>query len=588
PSWLQRPSSFAMAVEACPRSPHRSRPSAAARARGPHSHGGAAVVVWVAGRRQARERGGWACGGVGIWPAGRTGAAVLRVLPPDGRGHPLWAPALRPVPPDAEGADLPDVPQSDAEARAGRLCGPGPRGAPLGFAPLQRAYRLARRGTSAEACQARSAIANAFAARLREGGLGSLAAALPAAPLDEPVVQSALDDLVAGLEQRVSSFASLLRLAAQAPSMKRAAPCLCHSLSRVIMSAVQRLVPALTPEQLQANAGDLARLRFELGVDGEVLSFHLQEALLTCLAEEFSTRVARRFICATAALVKHGLLVETVESYVAQVFAARAACFITSATMRDLDVFEEEILPRMPMTPLWDDARDTLNRSVSRQVDLCVRVREFSSSVCKQPSKAEQVRLVHIRQLVRGMQQLDRDALGPGPGCAASPAVGLPPTTPQRQRSWHRQALPRSGSCQSTPDRSRPASRAGGDWSRPASRAGDWSRPASRAGLAKAGADWSRQASRAGLAGAAGAERSRPALHAGLASAGAADWGFAVAEAADWGRPASREKTASMRGRSAADPGALPEAVLVGGGWACRPTLPQQRRRQRSRPASRA
>merc|ERR1711897_50120 len=103
--------------------------------------------------------------------------------------------------------------------------------------------------------------------------------------------------------------------------------------ARTLTMAVQRIVPALPPEQLRARAGDLARLRFELGVDGEILSFHLQEALLACLAEEFSSLVAKRFVFAVAALVAERLLEESLESYIAQVFSARAACFLTTASI---------------------------------------------------------------------------------------------------------------------------------------------------------------------------------------------------------------------------------------------------------------
>lgn len=277
---------------------------------------------------------------------------------------------------------------------------------------LQRAYRRASSVPSAEAKRAKVTLTAYAIERLQLlRTLPEFSAALALLPLSEPTVLALAKQRIDAGARQVCNVAGLAVLVSELQGLREESAVLTPIVDRAVMEAAQRVVAGLSLRQLEVGAADLAEVWRQPGIDTQLLTFSLQEALTHSLDDEFTQDVARAFACAAKALTAKRLVDESTEGYVASLFAARMSSFISAASFGDVEQVEAEVLPRLPRTPAWREASLKILRDIERQTKVLRHIRSSASPLAS-------------------------------PLSASASASAPPPSSPQRHRSLREAGRP--------------------------------------------------------------------------------------------------------------------------------------------------
>jgi len=288
---------------------------------------------------------------------------------------------------------------------------------------LHRAHRQASGVATKEAREARAELARVVAERLRScRTLSEFSAALVLAPLAEPSVLSLAKLRIDAGARQVCNLDGLLALVGSLQVLRNDTNGLTSVVDRALMEAAQNVVPALTLQQLVAGAADFGALWRHPGIDGQLLTICLQEALTSCIGSELTQDDAREFVSVVQILSAQKIIDESTEGYIASLFAARMSSLISSASLGDIDQVEADILPRLPRTSTWTDAATRICRDVERQVKVLrhLRASPMTSTAAlgrrsgSRPSSAcgsggTVSRGFRVDTLVRSMERIDAD-----------------------------------------------------------------------------------------------------------------------------------------------------------------------------------
>merc|ERR1712176_728556 len=110
----------------------------------------------------------------------------------------------------------------------------------------------------------------------------------------------------------------------------------------------------------------------------DCLSISLQQALVKGLEQASDDD-----ICKFLGVIKHlsvwKLLDDLAECYLSRLVTARMLCYIALATIDGLHWLSEEVLPCLPTTAAWADARASATGSLSHRMRLLLRTQAFDS-----------------------------------------------------------------------------------------------------------------------------------------------------------------------------------------------------------------
>jgi len=304
---------------------------------------------------------------------------------------------------------------------------------------LHRAHRQASCVATKAARDARADLGRIIAERLRScRTLSEFSAAIVLAPLSEPAVLSLAKLRIDAGARQVCNLDGLITFVGSLEVLRNDTDGLTSVVDRAVMEAAQNVVPTLTLQHLIAGAADLGALWRHPGVDGQLLTICLQEALTSCIGSELTQDEARDFVSVVQILSDHEVIDESTEGYVASLFAARMSSLISSASLSDIDQVEADILPRLPRTRVWTDAATRICRDVERQTKVLRHLRASASTTTlgrrsgSRPGSAcgsgggIVSRGFRVDSLVRTMERIDAD-ISSGIGAAELGQTSLPP-----------------------------------------------------------------------------------------------------------------------------------------------------------------
>lgn len=272
---------------------------------------------------------------------------------------------------------------------------------------LHHAYRLAGAVRTADGARCRKTIVRAVVDQLSILSPRSLCDALPLVPVQEPSVWMALEERLTGLAEQVRDLNDLRHLAQNVQPIREGVSAVEASLDNVITRAAQRILSVCSLRELWFGAGSLQAFCALPGVDADFVSMNLQEALLRGLDGEFNCQRAQDFAGAVRALTDAELLPNSMSGYVAHAWVARMTCFLLAASLSDLDLLEDEILPCLPATDTWAQASASVIREIARRAGLLLQVQSYSSD--SKRTRQESTRLKHIDAVLHELKQIDAE-----------------------------------------------------------------------------------------------------------------------------------------------------------------------------------